>query len=94
MRASLRVMASPRPVPPNFCAVVASAWQLLEQLCLLLCGHPDAGVGDGELDEVAAIAHPASASLTSPALVNLQALLRRLSKRRNRSRTVLPISSA
>src|SRR5262249_14981832 len=26
MRASLRVMASPRPVPPKRCAVVASAW--------------------------------------------------------------------
>ena len=31
--------------------------ELLEQLCLLLRGHPDAGVGDGELDEVAPIAH-------------------------------------
>src|SRR5215813_6053228 len=31
--------------------------ELLEQLCLLLRGHPDAGVGDGELDDVAAIAH-------------------------------------
>src|SRR5262249_18806614 len=30
--------------------------ELLEQLCLLLRGHPDAGVGDGELDEVAALA--------------------------------------
>src|SRR5262249_10286839 len=26
MRASLRVMARPRPVPPNFCAVAASTW--------------------------------------------------------------------
>src|SRR5947209_410131 len=58
MRASLRVMASPSPVPPNFCAVEASAVaELLEQLRLLLRGHADAGVGDGELDEVAAIAH-------------------------------------
>src|SRR5262249_39657565 len=31
--------------------------ELLEQLCLLLRGHPDAGVGGGELDDVAAIAH-------------------------------------
>src|SRR5262245_55660868 len=31
--------------------------ELLEQLCLLLRGHPNAGVGDGELDDVAAIAH-------------------------------------
>src|SRR5262245_44366254 len=27
--------------------------ELLEQLCLLLHGHADAGVGDGELDEAA-----------------------------------------
>jgi hypothetical protein len=44
--------------------------ELLEQLCLLLRGLADAGVGDGKLDE---------AALTSPALVNLQALLTRLS---------------
>ena len=31
--------------------------ELLEQLCLLLRGHPDAGVGDGELGDVAAISH-------------------------------------
>src|SRR5215475_10991765 len=31
--------------------------ELLEQLCPLLRGHPDDGVGDGELDDVAAIAH-------------------------------------
>src|SRR3954454_11224628 len=37
--------------------------ELLEQLCLLLCGHADAGVGDRELDEVAAIAHLACRKL-------------------------------
>src|SRR5262249_31442385 len=31
--------------------------ELLEQLSLLLRRHANAGVGDGELDEVAAIAH-------------------------------------
>src|SRR6516164_3523461 len=31
--------------------------ELLEQFCLLLRSHADAGVGDGELDEAAAIAH-------------------------------------
>src|SRR6516225_4805300 len=31
--------------------------ELLEQLCLLLRSHADTGVGDGELDEVAAVAH-------------------------------------
>jgi hypothetical protein len=54
--------------------------EFFEQLCLLLRGHPNAGVGDGELDEAAAIAHLRAASLTSPALVNLQALLSRLSR--------------
>src|ERR1700757_4072898 len=49
------------------------------ELGLLFRGHADAGVGDGELDEAAAIDLRA-ASLTSPALVNLQALLRRLSR--------------
>src|SRR5262249_61841886 len=37
--------------------------ELLEQLCLLLCGHADAGVGDRELDEAAAIAHLACRKL-------------------------------
>src|SRR5262249_30387410 len=37
--------------------------ELLEQLSLLLRGHADTGVGDGELDEVAAIAHLACREL-------------------------------
>src|SRR5262245_14015408 len=37
--------------------------ELLEQLGLLFGGHADAGVGDGELDEVAAIAHLACRKL-------------------------------
>ena len=37
--------------------------ELLEQLCLLLCSHADAGVGDGKLDEAAAIAHLACREL-------------------------------
>src|SRR5215831_5995431 len=37
--------------------------ELLEQLGLLLCGHANAGVGDGELDEAAAIAHLACRKL-------------------------------
>src|SRR5262245_61143585 len=35
--------------------------KFLKQLRLLLERHADAGVGDGQLDEVAAIAHPAPA---------------------------------
>src|SRR5262249_42370517 len=37
--------------------------ELLEQLSLLLRGHADAGVGDSELDEAAAIAHLACRKL-------------------------------
>src|SRR5215472_14939010 len=37
--------------------------ELLEQLRLLLRRHPDAGIGDGELDEVAAIAYLACRKL-------------------------------
>src|SRR6516162_4539058 len=37
--------------------------ELLEQLSLLLSRHADAGVGDGELDEAAAIAHLACRKL-------------------------------
>src|SRR5262249_12576089 len=37
--------------------------ELLEQLCLLLCGHADAGVGDRELDEAPAMAHLACRKL-------------------------------
>jgi hypothetical protein len=37
--------------------------EFFEQLCLLLLGHADAGIGDSELDEVAAIAHLANRKL-------------------------------
>src|SRR5262249_57227701 len=37
--------------------------ELREQLCLLLRCHADPGVGDGELDEAAAIAHLACRKL-------------------------------
>ena len=61
MRASLRAMARPSPVPPKRCAVVASAWaELLEQLRLLLGRHADAGIGDRQLNPVAAVGHPAA----------------------------------
>ena len=56
MRASLRVMARPKPVPPNRCAVVASAWlNSSKQSAQLLLRHPDAGVGNGNLDPASAI---------------------------------------
>src|SRR5262249_13672827 len=56
MRASLRVMASPSPVPPELlrgCGVGLA--ELLEQLCLLLMSHANAGVSDRELDPVATV---------------------------------------
>ena len=37
--------------------------EFLEQLCLLFGGHADTGVRDGELDELAAIAHLACRKL-------------------------------
>src|SRR5262249_43504114 len=40
-----------------------SLGEFLEQLCLLLCGHADAGIGDSELDEAAAVAHLACRKL-------------------------------
>ena len=49
---NLRLMASPRPVPPNLRVVEASAWREgLEELGHLLRRHPDAGVGDSESDQ-------------------------------------------
>jgi hypothetical protein len=60
MRASLRVMARPSPVLRGRPVSLA---ELLEQLCLLLRCHANAGVGDGELGEVAAIAHLACRKL-------------------------------
>ena len=64
MRASLRVMARPSPVPPKRCAVVASAWvNSSNSFACCSGGHADAGVGDRELDEAAAIAHLACRKL-------------------------------
>src|SRR5262249_51029814 len=53
--------------------------ELLEQFGLLLRCHTDPGVGHGKLDPVASVCHPARRSVTSPSLVNLKALLNRLS---------------
>src|SRR5262249_31736414 len=81
MRASLRVMASPSPVPPKFCAVAASAW-LNSSNSFACCS----GVMPMPVSETAnstkspPLLTLRAASLTSPALVNLQALLRRLSR--------------
>src|SRR6516162_4599957 len=56
--------SEPEPRPPEALSGRGIGLaELLEQLCLLLRGHPDAGVGDGELDDVAAIAHLACRKL-------------------------------
>ena len=49
MRASCRVIARPRPVPPNCRAVVASAWvKVVNSLAHRRLVHADAGVGYGD----------------------------------------------
>src|SRR5436305_9402512 len=81
MRASLRVMASPSPVPPNFCAVEASAWLNSSNsfaCCSAVMPMPVSETANSTKLLPLLTLH--AASLTSPALVNLQALLRRLSR--------------
>src|SRR5262249_48249941 len=63
MRASLRVMAKPRPVPPYSCGRGIGLGEFLEQLGLLLGCHADAGIGHRDLDPVAAVDHPFDAQL-------------------------------
>ena len=64
MRASLREMASPRPVPPKRCAVEASAWvNSSNSFACCSGGHADAGVGHGKLDPVASVDHPSRPQL-------------------------------
>src|SRR5262249_45006518 len=81
MRASLRERARPSPVPPKRWAVEASAW-LNSSNSLACCS----GVMPMPVSETAnstklpPLLTVRAASLTSPALVNLQALLRRLSR--------------
>jgi hypothetical protein len=59
MRASLRVIASPRPVPPNRCARRRlGLGKFFEQLRLLLRRHADPPVGDRKLDPLASIGRP------------------------------------
>ena len=78
MRANLRVMASPSPVPPKRCAVVASAW--LNSSNSFACCSAVMPMPVSETDS-SAQSRPLptllARSLTSPSFVNLQALLRR-----------------
>jgi hypothetical protein len=81
MRASLRVMARPKPVPPKRCAVVLSAW-LNSWNSFAYCSGvmPMAVSATATSIHSRPLATRRARSLTSPSLVNLQALLRRLSR--------------
>src|SRR5262245_22549173 len=80
MRASLRVMASPSPVPPKRCAVAESAW-LNSSNNLACCSAvmPMPVSETANSTKLLPLLTLRATSLTSPALVNLHALLRRLS---------------
>src|SRR5262249_54313745 len=80
MRASLRVMARPSPVPPKCWAVVLSAW-LNSSNSLACCSAvmPMPVSETANSTKLLPLLTLRATSLTSPALVNLQALLRRLS---------------
>ena len=82
MRASLRVMASPETgAAEPLRGRGIGLGELLEQLRLLLGRHADAGVGDGQAQSSRRRSLTLRArSVTSPSLVNLQALLNRLSR--------------
>jgi hypothetical protein len=55
IRASLRLMARPKPVPPNRRAVRIRLAKFREQLRLLLGGHADPRIADRKLDPVGAV---------------------------------------
>src|SRR5262245_17374811 len=80
MRASLREMASPSPVPPKRRAVAASAWLNSSNsfaCCSAVMPMPVSTTASSiPLPPLATLR---ACSLTSPCLVNLQALLSRLS---------------
>src|SRR5262249_22788100 len=78
--ASLRVMASPSPVPPKRCAVVVSAWLNSSNslaFCSAVMPMPVSAIANST--QRPPLATLRARSLTSPSLVNLQALLNRLS---------------
>src|SRR5258707_11182063 len=81
MRASLRVMARPRPVPPNRCAVEASAW-VNSSNSLARCSGvmPIPVSATASSIQSRPLATQRAPNLISPSLVNLQALLKRLSR--------------
>src|SRR5262245_48910199 len=81
MRASLRVMARPSPVPPKRCAVVLSAWANSSNsfaCCSAVMPMPLSATATSIQSRPST--NLRALSLTSPSFVNLQALLRRLSR--------------
>src|SRR5262249_41363683 len=79
-RASLRVMARPSPVPPKRCAVVASAWLNSSNslaCCSAVMPMPVSATASSIQSRPSATLR--ARSVTSPSLVNLKALLNRLS---------------
>src|SRR6516162_6384209 len=94
MRASLRVIASPRPVPPKRCAVVASAWLNSSNSFACWSAVMPMPVSATAISIQSRPSRTRRArSLTSPCSVNLHALLKRLSRIcRNRmgSRVIVP----
>src|SRR5262249_6509193 len=81
MRASLREMASPSPVPPKRCAVAASAWLNSSNsfaCCSAVMPMPLSATASSTQSRPSATLRTRSA--TSPSFVNLQALLKRLSR--------------
>src|SRR5262249_30641977 len=81
MRASLRVIARPSPVPPKCCAVEASAWLNSSNsfaCCSAVIPMPVSATAISIQSRPLATLR--ARSLTSPSLVNLQALVNRLSR--------------
>src|SRR5262249_281382 len=79
MRASLRVMAKPRPVPPYCRAVKESAWVNSSNSLACCSGcHSDAGIGHGDLDPVAAVDHPFDAQLDFALLGELSGIAQQI----------------
>src|SRR6478609_8522132 len=81
MRASLRVIARPRPVPPYCRAVEVSAWVNSSNIFACCSGVMPIPVSDtANSIQLPWLITLRASSVTSPCLVNLQALLRRLSR--------------
>ena len=81
MRASLRVMARPRPVPPYCRAVEESAWVNSSNSFACCSGVMPMPVSDtANSIQLRPSTTFRTRSVTSPSLVNLQALLNRLSR--------------